>query len=148
MEPIVEREAGRVLLLDPADRVLLLQYVRANGERYWATPGGGLREDEGFERAARRELEEEVGVRVQVLRFLWAGETWIDFGGRRVRQREQFFLARVDDAAVIEGSALEDVRMQEGIVAHCWWTLADLERGEARVFPDELAVRLRAVLAH
>lgn len=146
MLPIIEREAGRVVVLDPASRVLLLQYIRASGERYWATPGGGLQDGEDFERAARRELEEEVGVSAARLSFLWEGEAWIDFGGRRVRQRERYFLARLDDAAAIEDPGLEDLRMQEGIVAHRWFTVAELERGEVRVFPEELASRVRAVV--
>jgi hypothetical protein len=36
--------------------------------------------------------------------------------------------------------------MQEGIVAHRWFTVAELERGEVRVFPEELASRVRAVV--
>jgi hypothetical protein len=71
MLPTIEREAGRVVVLDPAHRVLLLQYIRVSGERDWATPGGGLQDGEDFECAARGELAEEVGMSAARLSFMW-----------------------------------------------------------------------------
>ena len=39
------RHAARVILLDEADRVLLVRFEYA-GRRWWATPGGALEGDE------------------------------------------------------------------------------------------------------
>jgi hypothetical protein len=57
--PVVRR-AARLIALDAADRILLLQYARPNGEKFWATPGGGLEPGETFEMAAAREAAEEL----------------------------------------------------------------------------------------
>src|SRR4051812_24176660 len=59
------RRAARVLLLDAADRVLLLRFVTNGPDGSaggWLTPGGGVADDESLPQAAARELLEEVGL--------------------------------------------------------------------------------------
>lgn len=51
------------LILDPDDRLLLDEQERF-GERVWTVPGGGLELGETVEECARREVLEEVGLRV------------------------------------------------------------------------------------
>jgi 8-oxo-dGTP pyrophosphatase MutT (NUDIX family) len=60
--PLRWRRAGRVIVLDPDDRVLLFRYDDGppNG-RHWCTPGGGLNDGETYAAGARRELAEETG---------------------------------------------------------------------------------------
>ena len=60
----VPRRAGRVLVLNSADRVLLLHGfdpVRPD-EPYWLVPGGGANPGESLAEAAARELREETGI--------------------------------------------------------------------------------------
>src|ERR1039458_10789504 len=60
--PLRLRRAGRVIVLDPDDRVLLFRYddELPNG-RHWCTPGGGLNDGEDYQAGARRGLAEETG---------------------------------------------------------------------------------------
>jgi 8-oxo-dGTP pyrophosphatase MutT (NUDIX family) len=63
IQPVLRiRPAGRVVLLDPDDRVLLMRYDDGppNGV-HWSTPGGGLNPGEDFAAGAARELAEETG---------------------------------------------------------------------------------------
>ena len=61
------RKVARVVVLSPAGSVLLVRYHdpkpmdpnKHEAQTYWVPPGGGVDEDESFERAAVRELEEE-----------------------------------------------------------------------------------------
>ena len=57
-----ERQACRVIAIDPAGRVLLFRYENPPPKGlHWATPGGGLEAGEDFYAAACRELAEETG---------------------------------------------------------------------------------------
>ena len=54
--------AARVLLIDAADRVLLLRWIDPLRGLVWVAPGGRIDEGETPEAAALRELHEEVGI--------------------------------------------------------------------------------------
>ncbi len=57
------RRAARVLLLDGANRVLLVEFSY-RGRRWWCAPGGGLEDGESHEDAARREVAEDLARRL------------------------------------------------------------------------------------
>ena len=58
---------GSLCLVVRGDRVLLLRHVYEGG---WHLPGGGVKRGESFAQAARREVREEVGLRIGALRLL------------------------------------------------------------------------------
>ena len=96
-EPSRLRRAGRVIVLDPDDRVLLFRYDEGppNG-RHWCTPGGGLNDGEDYAAGARRELAEETGWTDVVLgEEIFERTLTMEYADEIVRQHERFFLARV-----------------------------------------------------
>jgi len=56
------RPAVRVVLVDPADRVLMVRWRLADGRGVWGVPGGGIEPGESHADAVHRELREEVGL--------------------------------------------------------------------------------------
>src|SRR4051794_6467454 len=96
--PVV-RNAARVLLLDPDDRVLLVlggDPADPAAGTWWITPGGGVEPGEDARAAALREAFEETGHRVEDLRGPVARRSSVfPFDGRLIEQREQYFVARV-----------------------------------------------------
>ncbi len=139
----LDRVAARVLLLDAQERVLLFRGLDPREpERgtWWLTPGGGLDPGETSAQGAARELAEETGLRVapeslgepvheRVAEFV--------FDGQAYRQREQFFVVRVEAHAVDTAgfTALEVLAMPE----HRWWTPDELRATDAVVYPEGLA---------
>jgi ADP-ribose pyrophosphatase YjhB (NUDIX family) len=144
--PLRLRRAGRVVVLDPAGRVLLFRYDNPppNG-RHWATPGGGLNDGETFTEGASRELTEETGwTDVAVGDEVLHDRTFtMDYAGELVRQHEQLFLARVHVERRPLGSVAK-MHASDGIAAWHWWTLDELDAGQEQVWPEDLADLIRS----
>lgn len=148
---VVDRRAARVLLVDAADRILLLRGTDpadAGRGGWWFTPGGGLDEGESPVDAARRELAEETGLHLaaaqlgevvheRVAHFLFAGTDY--------RQAEVYFLARID-AHEVDHSGFTPLEVAS-VTGHRWWPRAELAGTDERVFPDDLVQVLTRVLA-
>ena len=142
------RHAGRVIVLDPANRVLLLRYddELPNG-RHWTTPGGGLNSGEDYAAAAARELAEETGwADVALLRAVHQRSLTMEYGGRLVRQHERHYLARVEEPGRLLGDVAR-MHAADGIAAWRWWSLAELDTTSEVIWPAELASLIRAALA-
>jgi ADP-ribose pyrophosphatase YjhB (NUDIX family) len=138
------RRAGRVIVLDPDDRVLLFRYDDSppNG-RHWSTPGGGLDDGESYAAGALRELTEETGwADVPIGSEVYTRELTMGYGPRIVRQHERFFLARVSvprrDVTDVAG-----MHSSDGIAEWRWWTLAEIDATDEVIWPQGLAGLIR-----
>ena len=141
------RPAGRVIVLDPDDRVLLFRYDDGppNG-RHWCTPGGGLNDGEDYAAGARRELAEETGwTDVALGEEVFGRPLVMEYEDKIVRQQERFFLARVPTARRGLGDVAQ-MHAADGIAAWRWWTLAELESTAEVIWPEDLADVIRNLL--
>jgi len=119
------RRAGRVIVLDPEDRVLLFRYddELPNG-RHWCTPGW-----------TDVPLGDEVHERTLTMKY--ADEI--------VRQHERFFLGRVELAQRGLGEVTA-MHTSDGIAAWHWWTLAEMDTTTEVIWPPGLADLIRGLL--
>ncbi|MDG4767210.1 NUDIX domain-containing protein [Solwaraspora sp. WMMD406] len=135
------RRAARVLLIDAADRVLML---RGNDparphHRYWFTPGGGLAPQETPVLGAVRELAEETGLRVSPDDLgapVWHETVVFPFDGRWYRQEQDFFRLRVTRWQV-DTSGFDHIERRT-IDAYRWWSVQELAGSGERYYPAEL----------
>lgn len=142
----IDRPAARVLLIEPAGRVLLVHFVDPlTGYAWWTTPGGGLAPGETPEQAARREVREETGLRdVALGPCVWLREVEYPWRGRRYRQREHIFAARVDwFEPSRDGFEADELDL---LVEHRWWTADEIELAPDRFGPRRLGALLKALL--
>jgi 8-oxo-dGTP pyrophosphatase MutT (NUDIX family) len=143
-----DRRAARVVLVDHADRVLLLR----GGDparpdlRYWFTPGGGLKDGESPAEGAARELFEETGLHADPAELgepVWHQVTEFSYDNRQYRQEQDFYFLRVEQWQV--DTAGMDPDEQVTIDEHRWWSAAELDATEETVFPADLADLVRGL---
>jgi 8-oxo-dGTP pyrophosphatase MutT (NUDIX family) len=120
------RNAVRALVLDPADRVLLVHF-RFSHEDVWATPGGGVDEGESDIEALRRELHEETGyTEVQVGPPIWTRDHVFPLNERYDGQSETIYLVQADGPPTGPALLSEEQLRAEFVVGLTWWTLPEL----------------------
>jgi len=144
---VPRRRAARVLLLDPADRILLLHGFDplVPGRTWWFTPGGGVEADEELTTAALREVAEETGIRDVALGPLVARRsTAFSFDGRDFDQDEWYYLARTATTSLDASGQTELERRTVDELR--WWDAADLLATAETVYPEGLALLLTALL--
>ena len=144
-EPI-PRTAVRVVMLDPADRVLLIElHDRADGTRWWVMPGGGVDPGESDEAAARREVLEETGLRdIELGPLIWQRHHVFEWRGLTYDQRERFYLARVEAfTPAFTQLADDEAELVQGMR---WWSVDELEAAPDEFAPRALGRLLRELL--
>ncbi len=144
-EPI-QRRAARVLVIDSAGRVLLLENFdpAEPQDRYWVTIGGGLDDGEEAVQAAVRELREETGIAAAVDEMtgpVWHRSTEFSFDGTRYKQEEDYFLLRVGEVEVTFAHLEPDER--RFTTCYRWWSRDELDVAGDSFYPRELAELLR-----
>ncbi|QFZ24693.1 NUDIX domain-containing protein [Saccharothrix syringae] len=146
----VTRVSARVVLVDPADRVLLFEGFdpAKPDELFWFTVGGGVEPGEELRDAAVRELLEETGVVLgpdELEGPLWKRHAVISFDGVTVAAVEWFFLARVGDGVEVDTSRFNELERRT-IVGHRWWSADELAGADAVVYPVQFAEVLPGAL--
>jgi TDG/mug DNA glycosylase family protein len=144
------RGAVRVLVLDPADRVLLVRFDFA-GRIVWATPGGGVEPGETDEQAIARELAEEAGIREYELGpCIWTRDHWFRFPSSHVSER---FGGQRERIYVVRAPAVEprpelswDVLRTEAMTDIRWWSVDEIAAADEVFAPRRLPELLRELV--
>jgi ADP-ribose pyrophosphatase YjhB (NUDIX family)/GNAT superfamily N-acetyltransferase len=145
------RPAARGVVLDRADRLLLVRFEFSDGTRLWATPGGGIEPGESVQEGLVRELSEEVGLEPPAdPPHLWHQEVVAE--GHAAGYDgviNDYFLIRVDTLTA-NGTMSDEELRAEGVYGHRWWTLEELlaHQGPELLAPRTLPQLLQDLLQH
>ena len=137
------RRAARILLLDPADRVLLFRFTPDDRSPLWATPGGECDHGEDFESAARRELFEETGISADPGPVIAVRTSQFKtFTGEEVIADERYFTVRTE---ALEISAENHTEVERAVMReYRWFAIAELAEWPETIFPENIAEMLGA----
>lgn len=149
-EPIL-RVTARVLPVNHRGEVLLLQDQdpAVPGVLRWGTIGGAVDPGETLLDAAVREMHEETGIVVDAAELV--GPVYRDivpftYGGLYFLGDSTFFALALSHDTEVVFDYLEPLEV-DNVVAHGWWSPADLEADGTAVLPDLPAVLAKAVEA-
>ena len=140
------RTAVRILVLDPASRLLLFEgrdlSDRRDTERFWFTAGGGVNDGETLTEAAERELSEETGFHASALvgPFHQRDFTFMNHGEPQP-QVEHYFATRTHTTDLATGGWTDLER--RAVTAWRWWSADELATTELTYFPENLGELLR-----
>lgn len=127
-------------------RVLL---HRAETDDFWALPGGRAELMEPASVTLQREMQEELGIEVQVLRLLWLVENFFEYNEERFHELALYFLMEIPDGRTTRRTSEEIDGVEqfwgEGDgnlrLIFRWFDVADLE--QVRLFPSFLRQGLK-----
>ncbi|MFL5921944.1 MAG: NUDIX hydrolase [Gaiellaceae bacterium] len=105
-------------VFDPQGRLAFIQKP-SYPPGAWRPPGGGVRPGEDFERGVQREAREELGIHIELERFLVSSEATFRSAGGVIDWRTHVFSARAGD------EELDPIDTQE-ISAARWGTTEEL----------------------
>jgi len=71
---------------------------RGEGEDFWTFPGGRAEFGEPAEQTLKREMREEIGVEIEVVRLLWFVENFFTYADKRYHEIALYFLMRLPAA--------------------------------------------------
>lgn len=109
------------------DKMLLVRHQSTiNNQTFWAPPGGGLQFGESIATCLKREVLEETGLEVEVIRFLFVNE----FLEPPLQAVELFFEVRPVNGSITKGTDPEATPEMQLIEEVAWKT-----RNEVREIP-------------
>lgn len=135
------RPSARILIINPLNEVLLFNFTfdvgPLRGHDFWATPGGGLENDETYHQTAHRELLEETGITIDVGNQVAQRDAVFKTpSGETVIADERYYQIRVFNNS-IDNSMHSELERQH-MVQHKWWPVDDLKTTHETIFPEKL----------
>lgn len=125
----MRKRAGIVVINVVKENILLIHRIKREKD-YWVIPGGGVEKNESFEVAAKREMLEELDIKISYMQYL--------FSVQINESHEVYYIAAVNESCnEIKMHGEELLRnSDDNIYMPEWVHISDLKK--IRVYPMEL----------
>ena len=132
------------MLFDERGAILLVRFVvpRAEGDFvFWALPGGEIEAGETEAEAAAREVKEELDLELEVAGPVYRDSNQFLHQGEMQDNVDFLFVAKCGrEAPRLMGITADEKEIMKEIR---WWSETGIEASRERIFPDNLASRMR-----
>lgn len=151
-EPLVERDAVRLALVDAHGSILLLHTRDLSVSDFgnaWELPGGGMEPGESFSAAACREIREETGIELDeacIAAPTWRRDVLYAYRGEQRLQHESIAVARLADVEPAVSANLRVAFESEDHFEHRWWPPQAIAASSELFFPRSLPLQLPRLL--
>ncbi len=145
--PLPVRRSARLIILSPENRVLLFRYHDEHRAPFWSSVGGELVGNETYREAARRELHEETGMRLEIGSFLKQNEA--EYAVARstlARWIEHYFLVESASEFIPNRRGWTDEE-KETIRDCAWWSAREIQQTTDSFLPEWLPSSLCELMA-
>ncbi|AYM96569.1 NUDIX domain-containing protein [Acidovorax sp. 1608163] len=106
---------------------------RAQGDTFWALPGGRVEAGEEAAHAVVREMQEELCAEVKVLRLVWVVENFFEHQGKCHHEVGMYFLAELGEDSPLLADAGPFLGSEAGRpLEFAWFRMPDVAAVEVR----------------
>ncbi len=135
------RKSSRAIVINEENQIFLFKYkfdYLAEDKAIWITPGGGLEEEESFEDALKRELFEEMGVKIteSCPEVYYRNPIYTLKNDEKVQSVEKFFLVAVEDDEFSFNHWTESEKKR--MLAGKWWSVEEIEQSKDEFFTKDI----------
>ncbi|MDU5083273.1 NUDIX domain-containing protein [Tissierella carlieri] len=141
---VINRNTGKILLIKYFDK-----YSKSTKEfidGFWVLPGGGVKRNETFEEAIKREIYEETGIiNINVKNCVFSRIMHAEL--RNIKQSlyyERYYIVETDDVEIsINNLTKNEIKV---ICEYKWWSINELKQTEDVIFPLSLKTHIDLAL--
>lgn len=142
---LLVNENNELLLMKIEDKTVFDPNSKDINPIRWVTIGGRIEEGESLEKAAKRELIEETGLKdASIGPLVWVKHHELNWNGRMTKIEDNFFFTHVTKSAIsIDGMESPEKRVFKEFK---WWSLEELKNTKEILIPSQLGTSIFAQL--